>query len=278
GRRPGDVPEDLPRCGGVSRSREALDLDLSRPRQYVLRHDAAKTTASGGSRRARLHEGRVGVLGARSGPLASPVARVVAQGARSAPAVRLRALRGRRVHAPRDRRHPRGSRGDLQGAPLRGPSRPSEEALSRRRPRRGARMNAPVCRKFEKALSKGEEAVLALEAHAAECADCREALRIWKEMEEAAPTLRKSWESPHLFPAIARAIAAEKVKAEREREAPEPKKRRFAWVPVAAAASLFVLSMIGLYVFQPGEAPRDPLARPSFREEALPGEQTLQEA
>jgi hypothetical protein len=138
-------------------------------------------------------------------------------------------------------------------------------------------MNAPACRKFEKALSKGEEAVLALQAHAADCSDCREAFRLWREIEEAAPALKKSWESPHLFPGIARAIAAEKVKAEREREAPAPKKRRFAWIPVAAAASLFVLSMIGLYVFQPGESPRDPLARPSFGKEALLGEETLKE-
>jgi hypothetical protein len=137
-------------------------------------------------------------------------------------------------------------------------------------------MNAPTCRKFEKALSKGEEAVLALEPHAAECEDCRVAFRLWKEIDEAAPSLKKSWESPHLFPGIARAIAAEKAKAEQAKETPT-KKRRFAWIPVAAAASLFVLSMVGLYVFKPGEAARDPLARPSFGKEALLGEETMKE-
>lgn len=137
-------------------------------------------------------------------------------------------------------------------------------------------MSAPPCRKFEKALARGDEAVLALEPHAAECADCREALRLWKEIPEAAPSLKKSWESPHLFPGIARAIAAETEKAKLAQEAP-PRTRRFAWIPVAAAASLFVLSMIGLYVFQPGESARDPLTRPSFGKEALLGEETLKE-
>ena len=135
-------------------------------------------------------------------------------------------------------------------------------------------MTEPRCQKFEKALSRGEEAVLALEGHAAECPDCREALRLWREIAEAAPSLRKSWESPHLFPGIARAISAEK---EKPREAPPARRRRFAWVPIAAAASLFVLAMIGLSVFKPGEAPRDPLARPAFGKEALLGEETLKE-
>jgi hypothetical protein len=135
-------------------------------------------------------------------------------------------------------------------------------------------MSAPGCRRFEKAFARGEEAVAALDAHAAECADCRERLRLWREIPDAAPTLRKRWESPHLFPVIARALAAEKAKT---REAPPARRRRFAWVPAAAAASLFVLSMIGLYVFKPGESARDPLARPSFGKEPLLGDETLKE-
>src|SRR5215471_17630778 len=107
-------------------------------------------------------------------------------------------------------------------------------------------MSAPRCRRFEKALSRGEEAVAALESHAAECAECREALRLWREIPQAASTLKKSWPSPHLFGGIARAVAAEKAKP---RQAPAPPRRRFFWVPAAAAAGLFVLSMIGLYVF-----------------------------
>ena len=136
-------------------------------------------------------------------------------------------------------------------------------------------MSSPRCRRFEKALARGEEAILALEAHAGECGDCREALRLWKEIEEAAPSLKKTWESPHLFTGVARAIEAEKAKPKEEGAPPAP--RRIAWVPIAVAASLFVLSMIGLTVFKPGESARDPLARPSFGKEALLGEDTLKE-
>ena len=134
-------------------------------------------------------------------------------------------------------------------------------------------MTESRCREFEKALKRGEEAILALEDHAAGCADCSEALRLFHEIPEAAPSLQKRWDSPHLFPGIARAIAAEKAKPKEEEEPA----RRVSWIPIAAAASLFVLSMIGLTVFKPGESARDPLARPSFGKEALLGEETLKE-
>jgi hypothetical protein len=134
-------------------------------------------------------------------------------------------------------------------------------------------MTEERCRRFEDALSKSEEAIAALETHALDCGECREALRLWKEIPEAAPALKKSWETPRLFPGVARAIEAEKAKPAL---APAPR-RRFAWVPIAAAASLFVLSMIGLYVFKPGESARDPLTRPSFGKEPLLGEETLKE-
>ena len=130
------------------------------------------------------------------------------------------------------------------------------------------------CRRFEEALSREDEAVAALEEHAAACADCRDRLRLWKEIPEAAPSLRKNWESAHLYPAIARAVAAERSKAQEARPVP---RRRFAWVPAAAAAALFVLSMVGLYVFQPGESARDPLVRPSLGKAPLLGDETLKE-
>ena len=65
-----------------------------------------------------------------------------------------------------------------------------------------------ACRKFEKALERGPEAVAALEVHAASCEECRERLRLWKEIPAAAPSLKKEWESPDLAARIARAIAA----------------------------------------------------------------------
>jgi hypothetical protein len=129
------------------------------------------------------------------------------------------------------------------------------------------------CERFEKALSRGEEAIAALEPHALRCEECRESLRLWKEIEEAGPSLQKRWESPGLLPGVIRGIEAEKGKPQ---AAPAPR-RRLSWIPIAAAASLFVLSMVGLYVFKPGESVRDPLTRPSFGKEALLGEDTLKE-
>ena len=134
-------------------------------------------------------------------------------------------------------------------------------------------MSAGRCDRFGKALARGEEAVAALEPHALHCEDCRESLRRWKEIEDAAPSLKKSWETPGLLGNVLRAIEAEKGKP---RPAPAPR-RRLSWIPIAAAASLFVLSMVGLYVFKPGESARDPLTRPSFGKEPLLGEETLKE-
>jgi hypothetical protein len=140
-------------------------------------------------------------------------------------------------------------------------------------------MSARECREFDKALSRGDQAVEALEIHSETCADCRERLRLWREISEAAPGLAKSWDSPHLFPGIARALAAAKLtsRAPATPAADSPARRRFVWVPAAVAASLFVLSMVGLYVFKPGESARDPFARPSMGREPLMSNQTLKE-
>ena len=131
-------------------------------------------------------------------------------------------------------------------------------------------MSEERCTRFEQALSRGEAEIAALETHALTCADCRDALSLWKEIPEAAPSLKKSWETPRLFPGVARAIAAERAKPA---QAPG---RRLSWIPIAAAASLFVLSMVGLYVFKPAESGRE-MVRPSFGKEALMGEDTLKE-
>jgi hypothetical protein len=139
-------------------------------------------------------------------------------------------------------------------------------------------MSARECREFDEALSRGEQAVAALEIHSGACADCRERLRLWQEISQAAPGLVKSWDSPHLFPGIARALAVETRSEPAAPAADSPARRRhFAWVPAAVAASLFVLSMVGLYVFKPGESARDPFARPSIGKEPLMSNQTLKE-
>ena len=136
-------------------------------------------------------------------------------------------------------------------------------------------MKTRECPEFEKALSRGEDAVEALEIHAGTCEECRRQLNLWKEIAQAAPALQKSWESPQLFPRIARAIStASRTAAPAPGPAP---RRRFAWLPAAAAASLFVLSMIGLSIFKPGESARDPFARPSMGREPLMSNQAMKE-
>jgi hypothetical protein len=128
-----------------------------------------------------------------------------------------------------------------------------------------------ACRRFEQALERGPEALAALEAHARGCEDCRERLRLWEEITAAAPSLRKNWESPELPARIARAVKG----ASREAPAAAPARRRLTWLPAAAAAALFALSMIGLYVFKPGEAARDPLSNLRAARQPLLTDSTL---
>jgi hypothetical protein len=115
------------------------------------------------------------------------------------------------------------------------------------------------CTRFEQAVRRDDPtAVAALEAlrlsgHPASCADCAEKLALWDAIDREAPALRREWPSPGLMPKFAAALEAEKARG--EASPPEavpvaPRTRR--WIPVAAAAALFVLSMVGLQVFQAG--------------------------
>lgn len=135
-------------------------------------------------------------------------------------------------------------------------------------------MNSGDCRQFDKALARGQEAVAALEIHAASCGDCRERLRLWKEIAQAAPALKKEWESPDLFSRISRALAAAPPQGA---QAPALPRRRVTWIPAAAAAALFVLSMIGLSVFKPGESGREPISNLRVSREPLMTQGTLKE-
>jgi hypothetical protein len=137
-------------------------------------------------------------------------------------------------------------------------------------------MKTRECPEFEKALSRGEDAVAALEIHAGGCDECRRQLNVWNEISRAAPALKKSWESPRLPAGIARAISAASRTAAPVAAGPAPR-RRFAWLPAAAAASLFILSMIGLSIFKPGESARDPFGRPAMGKDPLLSNETMKE-
>ena len=133
------------------------------------------------------------------------------------------------------------------------------------------------CRRFDRALSSGEEAMAALAEHAGGCASCREKLDLWRTIPRSAPTLKKGWESPELFPRIARAISEEVRQRELPAPVPAPRSRYLPWLAAAAAVLLFVLSVIGRSVFKPDESGRDPYSTLRVSREPLMTEKTLKE-
>ena len=128
------------------------------------------------------------------------------------------------------------------------------------------------CRRLDAALESADAAALAAaRPHAAACARCAERLRAFDEISTAAPGLRKTWDSPELWPRIRESLAREAFAPETS-AAPEPAPRRAAWpswLPIAAIATLFLVSFVGLQVFRPSlgdrqifgvrPLPRDPL-------------------
>jgi hypothetical protein len=112
------------------------------------------------------------------------------------------------------------------------------------------------CRDFEKALS-GDDPVLAaaFEVHALGCAACGAELSQWRQISEAAPSLRRAWDSPDLLPRIRQAFAEEST---REVETPRAG-ARLAWLPAASIAALFLIATAGLWVFR-NSGGREPLS------------------
>jgi hypothetical protein len=122
-----------------------------------------------------------------------------------------------------------------------------------------------VCGRFEEATRREDPgAWRAFLAHASSCGDCREELAAWEAISHAAPSLKKSWDSPHLWPRIEAAIAAQPTNAV---VSSFPERRRFAWVPLAAAAALFVIAGVGLQVL--GPTVQTPLTNRSMKDPLL---------
>ena len=102
------------------------------------------------------------------------------------------------------------------------------------------------CQDLDEALRADEPAALeAARAHAETCPACRESLAAWDEASAAAPGLRRSWESPDLWPRIHRSLAEESQR----RTAREAGWRR--WLTVAAAAGLAAVAASGLVLWRP---------------------------
>jgi len=72
------------------------------------------------------------------------------------------------------------------------------------------------CREFEKLLSESiTELPDSAAAHLRECPACAEEWQAWREIAEAAPGLRKQWDSPELWTRIRQSLEAESSKAAR---------------------------------------------------------------
>ncbi len=129
-----------------------------------------------------------------------------------------------------------------------------------------------ACRRFEGWLDLGPEAgTAAIASHAAGCPSCRERLDLWNGISRVAPALKRTWESPELWTRIAEGIKGEPRAAA---ESAERRRARREWVPLAAAAALFLVAMIGLEVFRPHLGERElltsrSLRRPLLTEDAL---------
>jgi hypothetical protein len=80
--------------------------------------------------------------------------------------------------------------------------------------------------------------------------------------------MRKSWESPALWPRIAQAMARS------PRPAPRPASPRFRGLAAAAVAALVILSAVGVRVFR-DRSGREPLANLAVSRQALLSDEAL---
>jgi hypothetical protein len=116
----------------------------------------------------------------------------------------------------------------------------------------------PGCRDLEKVLQDAGadgELATAFDAHATTCADCGRALAEWRLVAAAAPALRKSWDSPQLWPRIHQALAEE---SQQTSAGERVGGFGWRWLPAASIVALFVIATAGLWVFR-NSGGRDPL-------------------
>jgi hypothetical protein len=135
----------------------------------------------------------------------------------------------------------------------------------------------PTCPRAREAFRGDDSTALdRLRVHAARCADCAASLALWDRISSEAPALRKSWDSPSLFPKISAAIEAEKSRSAPVSIARPRPAARFRWIPAAAAAALFIVAMFGLQVFR-NSGGREPLVNAGARRDPLLSDSSLQE-
>ena len=112
------------------------------------------------------------------------------------------------------------------------------------------------CREFEKLLSEGiTELPDSVAAHLRECPACAEEWQAWQEIAQAAPGLRKQWDSPELWPRIRRSLETESEKAARSSRWHGGAFRPWSLqLQAAAAAVILVLSgLAGWMMLRPSQ-------------------------
>jgi len=116
------------------------------------------------------------------------------------------------------------------------------------------------CADLDRVLRDGDAAGMAAAIeHARSCASCREDLAWWQSISEQATALRKEWDTPGLWPRIAKSIEAERRRPVRSWQY---------WAIAAAVAFILMPSAWLLLRSKPDAS----------RERALLTEQALQEA
>lgn len=128
------------------------------------------------------------------------------------------------------------------------------------------------CKDLDAALRDEEAGALeAARLHAGDCPACRQALEVWDGIASAAPLLRRSWESPDLWPRIHQALAGEPG-----RRAAREERRAFwrRWRAAAAAAGLVLAAATWLVL---RSLPPSVPAGPGGLEQRLLTERALRE-
>ncbi len=136
----------------------------------------------------------------------------------------------------------------------------------------------PGCTRAQDALRRNDPSAMErLRVHAARCVECAKPLALWDEISTTAPSLRREWKSPDLFPRIAGALEAERaLRPAGDARMNAAAASRFQWIPLAAAAVLFLVAMVGLQVFR-NSGGREPLVNAASTGNPLLTDRSLEE-
>ena len=127
------------------------------------------------------------------------------------------------------------------------------------------------CSELEELLIEGSpELPDWVAAHLSECATCAEEWRLWQAISEAAPQLRKEWDSPELWPRIRRSLAAETKATQTDgwiRRVFLPLSLQ--WQAAAATVFLLLTGLAGWMILRPSQPPSIEEERRLLTEKAL---------